>query len=123
DRAMARTEYLTNSVNIIKLSPEEKEKIEELIKIYDFVNTCSLFPSAYTQDIIVHWPEQTISIISQGETIASLPPIEEIPSWSKPTLKEGEIIEKPEEPPTKPPSETSSLEEKYLEEESKDINK
>lgn len=120
DRAMARTEYLTNSVNIVRLSPQEKEKIEELIKIYDYVNTCSLFPSAYAQDIIVRWPDdKTISLISEGETIVSLPPIEEIPPWFKPPI----IEEKPEtvEPTSsekKESEEVSELEKKYLEEES-----
>ncbi|MCX7779173.1 MAG: hypothetical protein N2259_02965 [Patescibacteria group bacterium] len=119
DRALARTEYLTNSPNINSLSPQEKEKIEELIKIYDYVNTCSLFPSAYSQDLIVYWPEKTIFVISQGETIVSLPPIEEVPPWSKPTLIEkNEETEQedrtgPEERSMKP----NPLEKKYLEEE------
>ncbi len=114
DRAMARTEYLTNSVNIVKLSPQEKEKIQELIKIYDYVNTCSLFPSAYAQDLIVDWPEKTSFVISEGDVIVSLPPPEEIPFWARTTLKEETPLE--EETPSKP-SELSSFEKKYFEEE------
>jgi len=104
DRSIARTEYFINSPNISKLSTEEKEKIKQLITVYDFVNTSSLIPSAYAGDYLVHWPNDCGFIISQGETIASLPPIQDTNLG---------VLSEEEEAKT-------SFEEKYLEEESDD---
>jgi uncharacterized protein YdiU (UPF0061 family) len=115
DRALARTEYLVNSPNIAKLSPEEKEKIKKLIVFYDFINTSPLIPSGYSQDLLIVWPNQCYSLISQGETIGSWLPPFHIPKRPLEEKKPEEI--KPEEKPVEP---KSALEEKYLEEEKKE---
>ncbi|MBS4033883.1 MAG: hypothetical protein KGZ85_05420 [Ignavibacterium sp.] len=108
DRSLARAEYLTNSSNVASLVKEEKDKVKQLIKVYDFINTSSLIPSAWPEDLIINWENGCRFIISEGETVVSLSPIKEDASFLNDfKFKEEEKVNN---------KKIKSLEEKYLEE-------
>lgn len=123
NRILARTGYLTNSQNIQKLLPGEKEKVKKIIELYDFLKY-PISPFSLPGRVLL-----SPAVRSEPPTFTS-PPLSP-PSPSSITKKEPEKTqEKSVKPSFKPPVRSSqpvssapskkkavNLEEKYLEEE------
>lgn len=66
ERTLARSEYFGLNKNFLKLDTVEKESIKKLFDIYDFVNTSSILPEGYPDDIFIKWQDGEMSLLDDG---------------------------------------------------------
>lgn len=122
DRILTRTEYLTNSLNIQKISPKEKEKIKKIIELYDFLKfpiSLTPIPGAVLSFLktSTEIPPTSLSESSPESFVKNEPldlSLKSQKETKQPIVKHSQSVSTP---PVPAEQKAANLEEKYLEEE------
>jgi len=52
------------------LAQSDKDKLKNLLNLYDFINTSALLPEGYAEDHIIKWPDGAFSLLDDGNVIS-----------------------------------------------------
>lgn len=61
--SLARSEYFSGNKNFLSVDEASKVKLKILFDYYEFLKTLGVFSGAYTHDVILRWPDDSLSII------------------------------------------------------------
>lgn len=100
-RTLARAEYFNLDKNFLFLDEAEKQKLKKLFSLYDFLNTVSVLPEGYAEDVFIAWPDGEVSLLDDGKIKTVYVPPEETPKAIPP---------QPQTKPQKPDSRHEVLE-------------
>jgi len=72
---LIRSQYFGTDQNFVQLDQETQKTIKDIIDIYNFVNTSSLFFAGYPEDHLITWENGEVTLLENGElTTTYLPP-------------------------------------------------